>query len=527
MGLLDRSDRGSAIASPLSPSGGGGGGGGGTVTSVAVSVPSFLSVAGSPITTSGTIAISLSGTALPVTSGGTGTSTAFTAGSILFAGASGVYAQDNANFFWDDTNNRLGIGITTPNAQIQAFGAAALKLHLTQNTPGNASAMAFSQSTDYVHYIGAENSTGTGLFGSGDAYGLSIGTVNAHNINFHTNNVTTPRLKITSTVINASVNLAHLTAGTAWTIQTANNGAGNSGSLILRSGTATGTRGSVQLAADSIVLGDIGAVTVTPSNGGNLGTNTAPWQISLTASLFYSATFLHTTIGAGTTPTGVAATVAWINNSNTPAAFYTVNQSGTTESILFETGNSSATNSGDMRFTIGTAAGTQGSFKFLKSGLAPSVGDVWTASNADGSGYWAAPSPGAVSGAKIAITGPITDYSAGATQVPFTTSDQVFNTGSVIGTNQMVVQATGFYTICGQAYSPTNNPLEFVALYYSVNAGTITPFSPTIFGSAASYANSAGVAQLSLTATDTVEFYAYANISGGAIGGVSFSILQH
>ena len=48
------------------------GGGSGTVTSVAASVPSFLSISGSPITTSGTLAISLSGTALPVANGGTG-----------------------------------------------------------------------------------------------------------------------------------------------------------------------------------------------------------------------------------------------------------------------------------------------------------------------------------------------------------------------------------------------------------------------------------------------------------------------
>jgi hypothetical protein len=53
-----------------------GGGGGGTVTSVAVTVPPFLSIAGSPITTSGTLAFSLSGTALPITSGGTGATTA-------------------------------------------------------------------------------------------------------------------------------------------------------------------------------------------------------------------------------------------------------------------------------------------------------------------------------------------------------------------------------------------------------------------------------------------------------------------
>lgn len=42
------------------------------VTSVAASVPSFLSLAGSPITSTGTLAITLSGTALPTTSGGTG-----------------------------------------------------------------------------------------------------------------------------------------------------------------------------------------------------------------------------------------------------------------------------------------------------------------------------------------------------------------------------------------------------------------------------------------------------------------------
>jgi hypothetical protein len=47
----------------------------GTVTSVAASVPAFLSVTGSPITTSGTLEITYSGTALPIANGGTGTAT--------------------------------------------------------------------------------------------------------------------------------------------------------------------------------------------------------------------------------------------------------------------------------------------------------------------------------------------------------------------------------------------------------------------------------------------------------------------
>ena len=53
----------------------GGGGGNGTVTSVALSAPAFLSVTGSPVTTSGTLALSYSGTPLPVANGGTGATT--------------------------------------------------------------------------------------------------------------------------------------------------------------------------------------------------------------------------------------------------------------------------------------------------------------------------------------------------------------------------------------------------------------------------------------------------------------------
>ena len=59
--------------------------GGGGVTSVAASVPTFLSVSGSPITTSGTLAVTLSGTALPVLNGGTGVTTSTGSGNTVLS----------------------------------------------------------------------------------------------------------------------------------------------------------------------------------------------------------------------------------------------------------------------------------------------------------------------------------------------------------------------------------------------------------------------------------------------------------
>jgi hypothetical protein len=66
-----------------------------TVSSVAATVPAFLSIAGSPITTSGTLAITLSGTALPVANGGTGL-TAGTSGGVLAYTATGTLASSGA-----------------------------------------------------------------------------------------------------------------------------------------------------------------------------------------------------------------------------------------------------------------------------------------------------------------------------------------------------------------------------------------------------------------------------------------------
>lgn len=56
--------------------------------------------------------------------GGTGGG-AMTPGSVVFAGASGVYYQDNSNFFWDSFYHRLGIGTPAPSQMLHLVAPAA------------------------------------------------------------------------------------------------------------------------------------------------------------------------------------------------------------------------------------------------------------------------------------------------------------------------------------------------------------------------------------------------------------------
>ena len=68
---------------------------------------------------------------LPVANGGTNVGT-YTAGSVIFAGAGGLLlTEDNANFFWNDTDNRLGLGTAVPTVRFDLVldgGGTALAL---------------------------------------------------------------------------------------------------------------------------------------------------------------------------------------------------------------------------------------------------------------------------------------------------------------------------------------------------------------------------------------------------------------
>lgn len=90
----------------------------GTVTSVAATVPAFLSISGSPITTSGTLAISYSGTALPVANGGTGLTT-LTAGYIPYGNGTSAFSSSSSLYF---SSTQLGVGTSSPGTTLDING---------------------------------------------------------------------------------------------------------------------------------------------------------------------------------------------------------------------------------------------------------------------------------------------------------------------------------------------------------------------------------------------------------------------
>lgn len=87
-------------------------------------------------------------------------------GGVLFVHPASVLAQDAANFFWDDTNNRLGIGTSTPATILDIVGSTTGQLYTNiKNT----------ESTGQAGFFG-ENNAGRNVnfLAYGSAYAFNI-----------------------------------------------------------------------------------------------------------------------------------------------------------------------------------------------------------------------------------------------------------------------------------------------------------------------------------------------------------------
>ncbi len=190
---------------------------GGTVTSVAMTVPTFLSVAGSPITTSGTLAVTLSGTALPILNGGTGQTTASAAfnalspmtavGDLIVGGTAGA-------------GTRLAVGTANQILSVNTGGTTEEWRTLVAGTSGTDFAVAFASGTTTLNLPDA-SATARGVVTTGTQTIAGVKTFTGSSTTLNELNVaSTTDSSSTGTVNNLSVTtgLYKFTASTTITL---------------------------------------------------------------------------------------------------------------------------------------------------------------------------------------------------------------------------------------------------------------------------------------------------------------------
>jgi hypothetical protein len=103
----------------------------------------------------------------------------FTAGSVLFGHSDGTIQQDNTNLFWDDTNNRLGIGTTAPaySLHIEGTSIASIREKIRNLSNGSSAYTVLEFGNDASSFAGGfflNSSTNTTYGGAGSINLLAI-----------------------------------------------------------------------------------------------------------------------------------------------------------------------------------------------------------------------------------------------------------------------------------------------------------------------------------------------------------------
>jgi len=199
-----------------------------TVSSVGVSVPAFLTVSNSPVTTSGTIAISYSGTALPIANGGTGsTSTTYCS---LTSNVSGILPTANGG---TGSSSTAYCSLTTNVSGIlPAANGGSGASSLTGILVGNGT----SAFTTVTAPSGA-------IVGTTDSQTLTNKTLTNPTITNYTESVVAIGTVTTASTISltsGTVQTATLTASTACTFTMPTATAGKSFVLLLKQAASTG-----------------------------------------------------------------------------------------------------------------------------------------------------------------------------------------------------------------------------------------------------------------------------------------------
>lgn len=193
-----------------------------------------------------------------------GLNPSFTAGSVPYMGGSSILAQDNANFFWDGTNHRLGLGsMTSPTDTLQLGTGniiipAASSIRSFDSGATKVSILTYNTASTNNLTLTNPSSVGTG--------NVNIGTTSASNtagdINFLTENANRMTINQDGVVgigTTAPVGLTHISGAPTATA--------NYGLLNLGSGPFDGTTSGKFVGSSS---GTVEAINTASGYAGNL-----------------------------------------------------------------------------------------------------------------------------------------------------------------------------------------------------------------------------------------------------------------